>query len=363
MYGRRIGIKYQGCNPRLDDMLTRLAGAIGAEFSDRPLGNGQREMSFIEKDGNVLTTRHVFETVSDARLHLRRWAQQNPATELEAADVILYKMQRKFRAKLRAELRNPESSFIGEHGVELPPLLPRIRARKMASQKFQLRPMSPFEGMPDVRLFVLVAALSGICVFILGGILRWTAAAVVSFASLYVFFRLATRLFPRYARLHNSLALRYWASVALHTNAAERAGKPPVANEDFVCRFLSDAVYLKLDPDSARDLLHEAQFKATNFTDRDALLEEFARRYPGLDRARFGIELEQLVRSEANASPVLPGYVAEWLFADVIERRYGTAERVRYLADVVTGRTRIGISRSQGLRDNGSEDRASFSTN
>jgi len=212
------------------------------------------------------------------------------------------------------------------------------------TQKPQLRPVYPFEGMPDVCFLAIVAALSGIGVFMLGGILRWTAAAVVGLASLYVSFRLAMRLFPRYARLHNSLACRYWALSGLHAGAAIRAGKPPVANEDFVCRFLSDAVYLNLDRDSARELLREAQFKAKNCVDRAALLREFVRRHPEVDSDRFGTALDQFVRSAADASPI-PGYIPEWLFADVIERRYGEAERVRYLADVITGRARVGIMR------------------
>lgn len=208
------------------------------------------------------------------------------------------------------------------------------------TRKHQLRPVSPFENMPDVWFVSVVAVVSGIGAFMLHGILRWTAVGAFSLVLLYIGFRLSFRLFPKYMRLHDPLAVRYVDLLGFHVGVAKRNGKSPFIDEDFVCRFLSDAVYQNLGRESAQDLLRETQFKATNFVDRDALLQEFVQRYPGLDCARFGAELDRFVRSQAEAPPI-PGYIAEWLFADVIERRYGKAERVRYLADVVTGRVGV----------------------
>ncbi|HXN53775.1 MAG TPA: hypothetical protein VN943_17730 [Candidatus Acidoferrum sp.] len=199
--------------------------------------------------------------------------------------------------------------------------------------------MSPFESMPDVLFALSVAVALGIGTFVLGGILRWVMALVLLLALLFICIRLKFRLFPKYARLNYPLGVRYYALLGLRAGQLERAGKPTVIDEEFVCRFLTNAVYLDLDLATASELLHEAQAKALGFVDRDALLQEFVRRHPGLDVARFGSELEQRVRSAAEASPI-QGYISEWLMADVIERRYGKVERVRYLADVLTGKAR-----------------------
>jgi len=209
-----------------------------------------------------------------------------------------------------------------------------------ALSTLKLRPVSPFESMPEVRLSLFVAAVLGVGAFVLGGILRWVVALVLVLALLFIGVRLRFRLFPKYARLSYPLGVRYAALLGLHVGRAERAGKPPVADEEFVCRFLTDAVYQNIDLTTASELFHEAQRKAVNFVDRDELMREFVRRYPGLDAVRLCLELEQQVRSGTETS-VIRGFIAEWLMADVIERRYGKAERVRYLADVVTGRVRI----------------------
>jgi len=194
--------------------------------------------------------------------------------------------------------------------------------------------------MPDVLFTLFVVAALGIGTFLLGGILRRVVALMFVLALLFICFRLSMRLFPKYARLSYPLGVRYLALLGLRAGQLERAGKRTVIDEEFVCRFLTNAVYLNLDLATASELLHEAQTKALDFVDRDELLQEFVRRHPGLDVAKFGPELEQRVRSAAETSPIR-GYVSEWLMADVIERRYGKAERVRYLAYVVTGKIRF----------------------
>src|SRR6266849_10455060 len=54
MEDKRVKIKYhQGYNPTLAEKLSAAAIALGGEFSDRPVGDGAREMSFnIENDEN-----------------------------------------------------------------------------------------------------------------------------------------------------------------------------------------------------------------------------------------------------------------------------------------------------------------------
>ncbi len=210
-------------------------------------------------------------------------------------------------------------------------------AKVRAMPTLKLRPVSPFESMPDVRFSFFVAVALGIGAFALDGALRWTMAVILGLALLFICSRLSARLFPKYARLSYPLGVRYASLLGLRAGQLERDGKPTVIDEEFVCRFLTNAVYLNLDLATASELLHEAQTKAINFVDRDELLQEFVRRHPGLDVARFGPELEQRVRSAAETSPIR-GYVYEWLMADVIERRHGKAQRLRYLANVVTGK-------------------------
>jgi len=194
--------------------------------------------------------------------------------------------------------------------------------------------------MPDVWFLLFIAAVLVIGISAIGGVFRWIMAVIFVPILLFTCFRFSMRLFPKYARLSYSLGMRYAAMLGFHIGVAERAGKRTVIDEEFVCRFLTNAVYLNLDLATASELLHEAETKALDFVDRDELVQEFVRRHPGLDVARAKPELEQRVRSAAESSP-MRGYISEWLIADVIERRYGKAERMRYLAYVVTGKVRF----------------------
>jgi hypothetical protein len=199
----------------------------------------------------------------------------------------------------------------------------------------KLRPVSPFESMPDVLFSLAIVAVLRVGTYFAGGIIRWAMALVLLLALLFICIRLRFRLFPKYARLSYPLDVRYVSLVGLYAGAAERDGRPALADEEFVCRFLTDAVYRNMDRATASELLRETQSKALNFVDRRELVEEFARRRPNLDVAAFEPKLDHFVRFAVDASPIR-GYISEWLMADIIERRYGRVERIRYLADVIT---------------------------
>src|SRR5205814_7662141 len=133
---------------------------------------------------------------------------------------------------------------------------------------------------------------SGVCVT---AIEHRLAVVVASLLFLFVAFRLSTRLWPKYARLHYPLAVRYWAVVGSHTARARRLGKRPSADEDFGCQFPCEDVYEGIDRIAALTLLEETRAKAVGFVDKGQLLREFERRHSGLDVHASGTELDGLV--------------------------------------------------------------------
>jgi hypothetical protein len=195
--------------------------------------------------------------------------------------------------------------------------------------------IEPFEGAPDLTLLtwltlgLLAAALAtrGTASLVLWIVLGLVAMMLVG--------RAWFRLFPRWSRLHFPLMFRYAGCAGM-----EAARSEAMASEFDIHSALTSLVkgcYEYMDEHDARLVVGAAELRMERFEDRADLKAWIANRATQADAEK----LEHLMDSIADvlAGAKGRGLLVRYAITEIVERQYGTEERLGYLVAMLRGQT------------------------
>jgi hypothetical protein len=196
------------------------------------------------------------------------------------------------------------------------------------------KPMiSPFEGMPDMLLIMIVECLCFAVALLTNGWFNLVLWILFTIVLLYHSVRLVFRLRPRWRQVHNPLMIRYARA------AGEESAQSGLEKREFdfhrATANLLKSVYPTREDDEIAEMVDLADDKLQAFSDRSLIDETIRTRNPTVSREHCAQALDEIGRYLQSGDG--QKLIVRYAIADVVEHVFDQTERGRYLAAVFAG--------------------------
>ncbi|OGY17585.1 MAG: hypothetical protein A2784_00555 [Candidatus Chisholmbacteria bacterium RIFCSPHIGHO2_01_FULL_48_12] len=188
--------------------------------------------------------------------------------------------------------------------------------------------VDPFEGMSDLLFVLIFQILFFAIALITSGLLSvifWMLFAIVTFFEIVRYYN---RLASPWRQLHYPLMVRYAAFAGMQTGIAERENREFDIKE--ALREFVKNIYPNWSRNEVEDFLKPADNKKEEFVDRGNLIKAYQKNDPSFDIKKLSEVLEKIHIRLKKEGP-------RWVIAEIIERDYGTSEKIKYLQAMISG--------------------------
>ena len=207
-----------------------------------------------------------------------------------------------------------------------------IRFNKRIIQN-QAALVDPFENMPDIVIWYSALYISFALALLTSKIISVVFWIFFVIVLIFLSIRFSTRLRNKRSQLHYPLSIRY--SEFLGSEVAHSKFYSDEFEVEKPLNELIKSVYPSFSQEDVSKMIEDAKQKLENFTDRPSLERYFKNNYEKLNQNKIDNimnEVELKFQSKESKS-----IIAQYVIAEIIAREFGEIERIKYLADIITG--------------------------